>query len=552
MGKWRTLFTLCLLMGVLTGSVYADTGDFYILNGLVQEEISAIQETDDVKKIEILGDGYSRLTNYADGYVFDVPSDMVVDVSLSPVRTVLANEQTQIEIYYDNFQDTVHSGNSYSIYSNKDVLESDWHTLSMHKTIHVDGHKAKVLSWSRKKLAHVENDRNHYLSIEYFKRWNEVYTVLVKSASPITNHQRLIQSFKIIERQGSTNYARRFKKRTKVMNEELKAFYDTYFGPNAQLEWGIFHPPSPKDMDELNALEAKLNYEFDVLVRYHTFDTPVPVEELKAAYDEGKYLELTLQTMFYGRSDNGAMLYRILDGEFDWYLERYAQDLKAFGHPVMFRLNNEMNGDWCVYSAYHHGKDTEVYKEAWKYVYNLFQEQGADNVLWVWNPHDLSFPGFKWNHYLNYFPGESYVDIVGLTGYNTGTYYKGEVWRSFDEIYPHIYEAYVQHFDYPLMITEFGSNHVGGDKVQWIQDMLTKMEAYDRIKIAVWFNGTDYDSNGKPARVYRLDDSEEVMDVFRTHFTKGKDDSEPETGNDHTENLEAEDDIKEQELGETL
>ena len=35
--------------------------------------------------------------------------------------------------------------------------------------------------------------------------------------------------------------------------------------------------------------------------------------------------------------------------------------------------------------------------------------------------------------FMDYYPGDEYVDIYGITGYNTGTYYEGESWRSFDE-----------------------------------------------------------------------------------------------------------------------
>jgi len=519
MGMIRRTLIVLVSLWLMSAIAFADESTFFIYNGNVQPYIENINELDDVKQITSLGDGYSTLTNFPDGYSIDVPSDMVIDVSMSPVRTVLANNQSQIEIYHDNFNGTVHSGNSYSIYSNMTIPKTNWHTVTLNKRYSVNGLKVKAYGWTRKKLTHVTDDMNYYLNLEFFKSWNEVYTVIIKSEAPITDYARIMNSFKTVSKQGNPQYTRTFDKRVKPMEPELEDFYNSYFNSTSELKWGVFHPPSPRDMDDLNKLETDLGYEFDILVRYHTFDTPVPMEELQAAYDEQKYLELTLQTMYYGRTDNQAMLYRILDGEFDWYLRKYAQDLKTFGHPVLFRLNNEMNGDWCVYSAYHHGKDTEVYKESWKYVYRLFKEEGVDNVLWVWNPHDLSFPGFKWNHYLNYFPGEDYVDIVGLTGYNTGTYYKGEVWRTFDEIYPHIYKEYQERFNYPMMITEFGTNHVGGDKAAWIKDMLSKIHTYDEIKVAVWFNGTDYDSKGKPARVYRLDDSEEVMDVFRTHFS---------------------------------
>ena len=50
---------------------------------------------------------------------------------------------------------------------------------------------------------------------------------------------------------------------------------------------------------------------------------------------------------------------------------------------------------------------------------------------------DVDYPPLKWNSHVSYYPGNKYVHIIGLTGYNTGTYYKdltGERWRSFTEI----------------------------------------------------------------------------------------------------------------------
>lgn len=52
---------------------------------------------------------------------------------------------------------------------------------------------------------------------------------------------------------------------------------------------------------------------------------------------------------------------------------QYAKDMKEFGPPVLFRLNNEMNGDWCIYSSYFTSNDTELYKAVWRYIYHIFQ-----------------------------------------------------------------------------------------------------------------------------------------------------------------------------------
>ncbi|MGE5389761.1 MAG: glycoside hydrolase family 26 protein, partial [Deltaproteobacteria bacterium] len=210
----------------------------------------------------------------------------------------------------------------------------------------------------------------------------------------------------------------------------------------------------------------------------------------------------------------------VLNGKYDAFLVNYARQLKAFGHPVLFRLNNEMNGDWCSWCAANSSTDTELYRAMWRYIYGIFKQQGADNALWVWNPNELSFPGFKWNSYINYFPGSDYVDIIGLTGYNTGNYYPGERWRDFRTIYDPLYWEYSRVFNYPFMITEFGCNKVGGDKPAWIRDMFQQMPAYKNIKLVVWFNGIDYDVNGNPARTYRMDQDAGVLQEFAQGLNK--------------------------------
>ena len=119
-------------------------------------------------------------------------------------------------------------------------------------------------------------------------------------------------------------------------------------------------------------------------------------------------------------AENQRLPYEILAATYDAYLYDYARQIQEFGHPVLFRLNNEMNGDWCTYSSYYTSKDPDLFIALWRYVYEVFEKVGADNVIWVWNPHDGSFPDFKWNHAFLYYPGDEYVDVVGLTGYNTG------------------------------------------------------------------------------------------------------------------------------------
>jgi beta-mannanase len=205
-----------------------------------------------------------------------------------------------------------------------------------------------------------------------------------------------------------------------------------------------------------------------------------------------------------------TFVYELLDGAHDAAIRAYARAVRECGAPVLLRLNNEMNGDWCRYCAYWTSQDPELFRAVWHHVFRTFADEGAANAVWLWNPHDLSFPPFRYNHAALYYPGNEVVDLIGLTGYNTGTYYPNERWRAFDEIYAPLYAEYALMFPRkPFAITEFACSAIGGDKPAWIRDALTRLPRYPRIRLAVWWNWIDRDGD-QPARPYRLDGPEEL------------------------------------------
>lgn len=517
-----TIFTFFTVGGTNIEAI--DSFSTHVKNGKIVTN-GNFEEQDDYKKIKPFNEKYNEYLNYAHGYAVKVNSDMFLDVTLSAVKSRFYNKNREIEIYYDNFEDTVHSAHSYINYSNKFLDNTKDHYKEYEEVFRNKGMTVHVLKWSRDKLPKVKDDKNYYVSAEIIKNQEEVYTIFIKSSTPFSSYEDymdIIKSFRLIEKKGTAKINTKFYPVSRQWNEETQELYQKYFVKSDKLYWGIFENSVPRRFDFLSTLEDRINYTLPFVVRYQAFsDGNFPMEDMKNAYKHNRVVELTLQTMNMGE-DNSSITYDILNGEYDEYFQEYAKKAKEFGHPILFRLNNEMNGDWCVYSSYYSSKDTQLYKEVWKYVYGIFEENGVDNVLWVWNPHDISFPNFGWNHYLNYYPGDEYVDIIGMTGYNTGTYYNGEIWRGFTEIYDPLYEEYDKLFKQPLMITEFGSNSVGGDKITWINEMFDNMKRYDRIKVAIWWNGIDWDTNKNPARIYRLDQSEEMLDAFKERLTEYK------------------------------
>lgn len=467
---------------------------------------------------------YDYFTNYVDGYSMYVDKNMNVDMSYSSVGTMLENTNKRIEIYKQSLSGTSKAG--YINYSNKFLNNTADHRLEYEGVQDINGHNANIVVWNRDKLSRVENDMNYYLCMDV-QVGNYCYTFFMKSTDPIGEmggYTYLLEAFSTFT-PTMAPYTRASKPSDvddRDWNDETKEFYNTYFGSNSELTWGIFEPQTAGfDYSMLDYYENYFEYQFPILLNYSEFSNktahPDLQQRLDTAYEHSKTLELTLQTNW---QSDGNMVYDILDGEYDEFLSNYAQVVADFGHPVLFRLGNEMNGDWCPYSSYNTSRDPMIYKEFYQYVYSFFEKADAKNVIWIWNPNCASFPNFNWNNELMYYPGDQYVDVVGMTAYNTGTYYAstGEKWHEFDELYGNLYNTYCNRYGQPLMITEFASANMGGDKNQWVVNMFNTISYYNRIKVAVWWDGCDWDANGNVARSYVMDESVSLLDIFKKYL----------------------------------
>ena len=64
--------------------------------------------------------------------------------------------------------------------------------------------------------------------------------------------------------------------------------------------------------------------------------------------------------------------------------------------------------------------DPDIFIDTWKYLYNIFEETGVDNCIWIFNPIAVSCPYSNWGEDLAYYPGNDYVQALGLTAYESG------------------------------------------------------------------------------------------------------------------------------------
>jgi hypothetical protein len=478
---------------------------------------------------------YNRFTNFVGGYSLLADKTLSVDMSIAGVCATLESPEKRIAVFNQKLGGGV-SASDYITYSNGFLRNWTDHYLEYNGTQEIGGRSVHVTLRSRGKLARIDSDKCYYACIDIDMGGGEYVTILLSSSVPLYQsggYAYLVEGFRE-EPKTAQDYIRKavpVNTATRNWNEETETFYAHYFGAESPLTWGIFEPHTPWDFQPLAEYEALVDYNFPILLNYSSFENaykhPDLEGRLEGAYKNGRTLELTLQTPETQYEGESNAVYAVLNGGYDEFLKNYAETVAAFGHPVLFRLGNEMNGDWCPYAGYNTARDPWIFVEFYRYVYGFFERAGAQNVIWVWNPNGKSFPDFTWNDALMYYPGDAYVDVVGLTAYNTGDYYPGETWKSFAELYDNIYYNYVEKYDKPLMITEFASATFGGDKDAWVTDMFAHIRHYEKIKVAVWWDGADYDADGGIARNYFIDDPKTLIETFR-HNLRGAFDGRPE------------------------
>ena len=478
-------------------------------------------------------------TDWEKGYKLSIPVGSVQKSDFPNVFKRFETVDTVIEVYFDNLDAINTSLNDYIFYGNKFLYDSKRVIVTQSSWSNINGYRAHITSWKRNKLARVADDKNYYVAAVFARDDSSVTTIHIKSNKPI-DEQKYLGGFEFLKKQyhASDTSKRLFKPSSTPMSEQTKETYQKLFGDKAELTWGIFEPTVGLHFENLKeGLEDKLKYKFKVAMIYQPLNSYAPQYLIEQSKKEGRIVELTLFTAAASGADalknttssNSEVVFDILDGKYDEWLINYAKQLKEANYPVMLRLNNEMNGDWCWYNAVYTALDTEIYRKMWIYVHDIMRQQGVDNLIWVWNPHDKSFPNFAWNSAFAYYPGDEYVDVVGMTGYNTGNYFAGESWREFKEIYDPLYKDYSKSFDKPFILGEFASSSYGGNKSKWIKTMFEQIGNYPRIKVAVWWNGVDFDSKMNSARIYIITENEDTIKAFKDGLSKYNSDYKPQS-----------------------
>ncbi len=269
--------------------------------------------------------------------------------------------------------------------------------------------------------------------------------------------------------------------------------------PNTMLFGAYVRGSSSFDTVAINQLEQDLDHNLDIVQWFSNFNDPWEPSLVSQATVNNHIPMITWQP-------SGYSLDQILAGDRDAYMRQWALGAKSFQKSVYVRLMPEMNGDWVNWSG-----DPEKFKRAWKHIVDLFEAAGATNVKWIWAPNCMDGPRDNPNYYMEkYYPGQSYVDVIGLSGFNWGNVEKIHIWRSYEEIFSDAYTRLNKISDHKFWLVETASAEDSQDsnrKADWIKNMFTST-SLPKVEAIIWFNeDKEHD--------WRVQSSQSTLQAFR-------------------------------------
>ena len=282
------------------------------------------------------------------------------------------------------------------------------------------------------------------------------------------------------------------------------------------LQWGLYQILWSRRYGDHIAGEAKkFASKPHYLMFYRDLGRPFPRSSVEAVAALGATPMVSLELWSWHGGRKGSYLDALNAGEYDAFIEQWAQDAKAYKRRIMLRFGFEFNGDWFTWSL-----DPPKFVAAWRRAHAIFNRVGADNVEWVWCPNIVSVPNRAGNAMHLYYPGAKFVDWVSVDGYNFGDHHdQWHKWESFETIFAALLDDFQRRYpDKPMIISEMGAAPgEGNQRPEWIRAAFDTLKRYPQVKAVIWFN---YDKRREGEPNWRIDVTPESLAAFNETFAR--------------------------------
>lgn len=197
---------------------------------------------------------------------------------------------------------------------------------------------------------------------------------------------------------------------------------------------------------------------------------------------------------------------QISNGQYDTYMKDFAYILQFLRKPVMIRFAQQPDNPAFPWSEAMGNKPMD-YQNAWRYVVQYFIGLGVSNVAWVWQP-------WKPGAVDKFYPGERYVDWVGVSCLNYGEKDGTGKWLQFENLY-HPFHLKLKSLFKPVLITEMGSTDLGGSRKAWLANALDQVRYFYHEVWGMVLFWSDQSESGNGTGKWAPDNALDFVSVFK-------------------------------------
>ncbi len=258
-----------------------------------------------------------------------------------------------------------------------------------------------------------------------------------------------------------------------------------------------------------------------------------PTEDVEAIDDAGRtpFVRLMARSSFGRGRDPNFSMRSIAQGQWDAELEEWCSDARDAGLPLLAEFGTEVNGDWFPWNGRWNGAGRtgwgdpaeadgpERFRAAYRRVVETCREMGADDITWFFHIDVGGWPRTSWNQPWDYYPGDEYVDWIGLSDY--GPLRPGEPWKSFHSRMDRVLYDLFDHVgtDKPLAVLEYGAAATPreqGRKASWISQAaeLVARGHWPEIRALSYWHEAWINGNGVRSNLH-IDSSNRVRRAYR-------------------------------------
>lgn len=200
------------------------------------------------------------------------------------------------------------------------------------------------------------------------------------------------------------------------------------------------------------------------------------------ALKRGRTLLITVEPWSWSpdwRISSPQLLKTILNGERDAYMAQVCQEASKLKSPVVIRWAQEMDETDNQFTWAHW--KPEEYAQAYRRMVSVCKEH-LTGAKFMWSP--------KGNEGLEaFYPGDDYVDIVGLSVFGYQKYDQATMGRpqSFEERLAPGYER-VKGFGKPIWVAELGYEGDASYIRNWADNVARRHSAFPELQTVVYFN----------------------------------------------------------------